>query len=520
VSGNEGVVGDMPRGKQFGYLFSSATPQTIAHEIGHGLFHLDHPFDRANASKSFDRGDLADNLMEYGNGTNLVKLQWDAIHAPGLVIGLFERDEDAELLSINVAQNLIALRRAGLYNIAFITKRSSGNLNSGSVFFLYNLKSNIFLIYEKEGTFGNISFTKNSYYANAYNANMYQIQVSDFAVINCLSESDRDVLYDFLTDKTDNTVVFGNETLTISGKTYNLKNIYADIEKIESQIMQSGKQVTATDRLILHIPLIQWQLGWHYGAVFYYNWLTSTGDIQADDKLTSWLQSWNVYKTRIDEFDAEFNKYIGKPLIEKPKTKNYYAINSVLDLGITDPQTNIYILNDLQKLAKDTILVKPNYILQWDANDRKYSNFAITTIAANEDAKTFSAWLSALGSVSIQHCFDGIVTLNDNKRTVINVSKTYIYIRDGFDFSGKNQPLGAWDNNIYAPKKPDIAPLTWLNSEGNNNDLYLTNKKINDFRIKYGIGKDFDIFFKPILTTNLFNKIIINKENNEIIYQK
>jgi hypothetical protein len=95
ASGTEGMAGDMPRGKQFGYLFQGATAQTIAHEIGHGLFHLDHPFDRANAARSFDRGDLADNLMEYQGGTNLVKLQWDAIHAPGFVIGVFERDEDA-----------------------------------------------------------------------------------------------------------------------------------------------------------------------------------------------------------------------------------------------------------------------------------------------------------------------------------------------------------------------------------------------------------------------------------------
>jgi hypothetical protein len=100
VTGNEIAAGDMPRGKQLGYLFSGATAQTIAHELGHGVFHLDHPFDRANAAKSFDRGDLVDNLMEYGNGTNLVKLQWDAIHAPGIVIGMFERDEYA--IAINL----------------------------------------------------------------------------------------------------------------------------------------------------------------------------------------------------------------------------------------------------------------------------------------------------------------------------------------------------------------------------------------------------------------------------------
>jgi hypothetical protein len=107
VSGNEGIVGDMPRGKQFGYLFGGATTQTIAHEIAHGLFHLDHPFERANAAKSFDRGDLADNLMEYGSGTNLVKLQWDAIHAPGLVIGVFERDEDVMALNLKWVKDKI-----------------------------------------------------------------------------------------------------------------------------------------------------------------------------------------------------------------------------------------------------------------------------------------------------------------------------------------------------------------------------------------------------------------------------
>ena len=101
VTGADGVAGDMPRGKQFGYLFKGSTAQTIAHEIGHGIFHLDHPFDRANGAKSFAKGDLADNLMEYSGGTNLIKLQWDMIHAPGLVIGIFEKDEDTQAVIEN-----------------------------------------------------------------------------------------------------------------------------------------------------------------------------------------------------------------------------------------------------------------------------------------------------------------------------------------------------------------------------------------------------------------------------------
>jgi hypothetical protein len=39
VTSADGVWGDMPRGKQFGYLFPSSNEQTIAHEIGHGIFH-------------------------------------------------------------------------------------------------------------------------------------------------------------------------------------------------------------------------------------------------------------------------------------------------------------------------------------------------------------------------------------------------------------------------------------------------------------------------------------------------
>jgi hypothetical protein len=116
VTGNENVVGDMPRGKQFGYLFKGSTAQTIAHEIGHGVFKLEHPFDRSVTAKSFEKGVLADNLMEYEGGTNLVKLQWDAIHAPGLVIGVFEKAEDAMSILSDVFSIVELIRNAALNN--------------------------------------------------------------------------------------------------------------------------------------------------------------------------------------------------------------------------------------------------------------------------------------------------------------------------------------------------------------------------------------------------------------------
>ena len=193
---------------------------------------------------------------------------------------------------------------------------------------------------------------------------------------------------------------------------------------------------------------------------------------------------------------------------------------SVLDLAVTDPQTKIYTLSDLQNLVTNMELVRANYAIQWNAYDRKYSNFSITTIAANEDAKTFSAWLASFGSVSIQHCFDGKVIKNEANEAIIEVSKVYIYIRDGFDFAGKNQPLGEWENDIFLSKKPNIAASSWIYREAKNNDLYLTNSKLNDFRVRHNIGSDFKLLLKPISANKLFNRIIINKNTHEIIYQK
>jgi|GEM_PF-1136631 len=89
------AVGDMPRDSRMGYLFPSYTARTIAHEIGHGVFNLKHPFAKGILTNQFNEGELKDNLMDYPIGTGLTKLQWDALHAPGTVIGIFEKDKDA-----------------------------------------------------------------------------------------------------------------------------------------------------------------------------------------------------------------------------------------------------------------------------------------------------------------------------------------------------------------------------------------------------------------------------------------
>ncbi|SFD45168.1 YwqJ-like deaminase [Chitinophaga sp. CF118] len=86
--------GDMPRAKQYGYIFTDRNNDvaaTVAHEVGHGVFHLKHTFD----GFGFTDSDLKDNVMNYHDGTRFTKMQWDAIHDPAIVWGVFEKDGDA-----------------------------------------------------------------------------------------------------------------------------------------------------------------------------------------------------------------------------------------------------------------------------------------------------------------------------------------------------------------------------------------------------------------------------------------
>jgi TANFOR domain-containing protein len=94
-SSDSTLAGDMPRGKQFGYLFTGADGKTAAHEIGHGLFRLKHAFDN---EYGFKQGDLPSNVMDYPAGDRFAKYQWNQLYKPGIVIGLFESDEDGQSL--------------------------------------------------------------------------------------------------------------------------------------------------------------------------------------------------------------------------------------------------------------------------------------------------------------------------------------------------------------------------------------------------------------------------------------
>ncbi len=83
------LQGYMPRARRFGFIAQSSTDaRTLAHELGHGAFNLEHTF------PVLPQG-TTDNLMDYNGGTRLIKPQWDLIHNPELTTGLLDDETDA-----------------------------------------------------------------------------------------------------------------------------------------------------------------------------------------------------------------------------------------------------------------------------------------------------------------------------------------------------------------------------------------------------------------------------------------
>ncbi|UOX35066.1 fibronectin type III domain-containing protein [Flavobacterium sediminilitoris] len=137
------LSGFMPLHRQFGFVFTGQTgtgeiKQTngsglatvIAHELGHGAFELEHPWEKYD----YDKNAYATNwLMDYASGTKLPYRHWQQISHPKTKLYLFQSDESGE----QVTDELLAARfiesiRGYTYNnnsISSNSPTSNGTLN-------------------------------------------------------------------------------------------------------------------------------------------------------------------------------------------------------------------------------------------------------------------------------------------------------------------------------------------------------------------------------------------------------
>jgi hypothetical protein len=113
---NSAKLGYMPLTGNYGFIFNlGSNLELLAHELAHGTFNLKHTFsDKAfwrlyGSAPRFAEGSTQ-NLMDYTNGTELWKYQWDLIHDPErIVLGGFDEEAGAAY-AINLEKLIQQLR--------------------------------------------------------------------------------------------------------------------------------------------------------------------------------------------------------------------------------------------------------------------------------------------------------------------------------------------------------------------------------------------------------------------------
>ncbi len=96
----EAIDGFMPLKRQYGFVFNqNKQERTIAHELGHGVFGLKHPFTEYNTKQGNTKL-----LMDYGTGTAFSHMDWQKLHEPGLQFYLFQSESAGEHVSSSLGK--------------------------------------------------------------------------------------------------------------------------------------------------------------------------------------------------------------------------------------------------------------------------------------------------------------------------------------------------------------------------------------------------------------------------------
>ncbi|NMH85952.1 fibronectin type III domain-containing protein [Flavivirga algicola] len=109
---NADVNGFMPLKSQFGFVFGSSNQARIAaHELGHGVFGLEHPFEAYKTPEG-----ATDFLMDYGTGTRLTHMDWKTMYAPGFKLYWFQDDKEGAYTDTEFTDKIFQIIRCAYLN--------------------------------------------------------------------------------------------------------------------------------------------------------------------------------------------------------------------------------------------------------------------------------------------------------------------------------------------------------------------------------------------------------------------
>ena len=126
VNDGTGDHGYMRLGGQYGFVYS-ANARTIAHELGHGIFKLEHPFKGKNADKGKTSA-----LMDYNEGQDFFYRDWKQINDPKVKLYAFQGQGEGEYLVYSLQQILDFLRSNKNKEVNFPPAKQDYNLEKYS----------------------------------------------------------------------------------------------------------------------------------------------------------------------------------------------------------------------------------------------------------------------------------------------------------------------------------------------------------------------------------------------------
>ena len=137
-----GQQGYMRLNGQFGYVFNSGLNKTPAHELGHGIFKLEHPFELYKTKES-----STDLLMDYSEGTVLNHQDWKQINDPAFKLYAFQSQASGEIAGgFAIAPDWSFVNNGGETTVAYLElakKGFVGGFKSGNKTYKWNGKAYI-----------------------------------------------------------------------------------------------------------------------------------------------------------------------------------------------------------------------------------------------------------------------------------------------------------------------------------------------------------------------------------------
>jgi hypothetical protein len=270
------------------------------------------------------------------------------------------------------------------------------------------------------------------------------------------SDDEAKSLQDFVLGKEVEIYGKSNESITINGEKIDFESIIKTSENMLAQCVSLGiyNNLTRAERQIIDLPVVEWKLGYYYGAAFIRHWFLGSGSpIKLDDEnIDELLEKSAIFQEHLEK---------GIKLIET----NIY--NSDNPISICDSIAKFVIEN---RKKEEQMWIDIDLSPEYEPNINRNNRLSTYSITESDLVNLPSLGLkdedfaTAIGSVIIGFYFTGNIEIKGIDRGDV-MADIYYRFTDGFNFIDDgiinaiiSQPLGSWEVNPFGANLKTPSP--------------------------------------------------------------